>query len=228
MAPSSHRRFFPPDSSSLSELAPVAPAPPWLTIARFSSTDFRQFVEYGNLTGLGRPMVAVPGERSADLIFGLSDMALVQNSYLYHTRLDLPEFIEPGALQHMGENTIALLNYLTSPETTMGNSPTAEKLPQMATSSIIFFSGLGGHLFFVYSRAQGELRVKSIRFFLLTLFSHKRPSSTAHLLPSPPSSSRIEWIGTVKVSTSRARWESQEASWRRCWEQTLRRSRVRS
>lgn len=85
------------------------------------------------------------------------DMALVQNSYLYHTRLDLPEFIEPGALQHMGENTIALLEYLTSPETLMGNSPTAQKLPKSATKSMIYFSGLGGYLFFIYTRAQATL-----------------------------------------------------------------------
>lgn len=73
-----------------------------------SDTDFRQFHEYGNLSGL--------------------DMALVQNSYLYHTRLDLPEFIEPGALQHMGENTLKLLEYLTSEETKMGNRKGAPKL----------------------------------------------------------------------------------------------------
>ncbi|KAM0793486.1 hypothetical protein ACM66B_000927 [Microbotryomycetes sp. NB124-2] len=102
-----------------------------------SDTDFRQFAEYGNLTGL--------------------DMAIVQNSYLYHTRLDLPEFIEPGATQHMGENVIALLEYLTSPETTLGNSLTAEKLPKSPTSSVVFFSGLGGRLFVVLTRDQATL-----------------------------------------------------------------------
>ncbi|KAK4055194.1 hypothetical protein OIV83_000474 [Microbotryomycetes sp. JL201] len=99
-----------------------------------SDTDFRQFAEYGNLTGL--------------------DMAIVQNSYLYHTRLDLPEFIEPGATQHMGENVIALLEYLTSPATALGNSLTAEKLPKSPTSSVVFFSGLGGKLFVVLTRDQ--------------------------------------------------------------------------
>ncbi|KDE09627.1 hypothetical protein MVLG_00034 [Microbotryum lychnidis-dioicae p1A1 Lamole] len=100
-----------------------------------SDTDFRQFVEYGNLTGL--------------------DMALVQNSYLYHTRLDVPELIEPGALQHMGENTLALLEYLTSNETALGNSPTAKKLPKMKSAAdTIFFSSMGGKFFIMYSRAQ--------------------------------------------------------------------------
>ncbi|KAK4057683.1 hypothetical protein OIO90_001331 [Microbotryomycetes sp. JL221] len=102
-----------------------------------SDTDFRQFAEYGNLTGL--------------------DMAIVQNSYLYHTRLDLPEFIEPGATQHMGENVIALLDYLTSPRTALGNKPNAPKLPKMPTSSVIFFSGLGGKLFVVLTRQEATV-----------------------------------------------------------------------
>lgn len=82
-------------------------------------------------------------------------MALVQNSYLYHTRLDLPEYIEPGALTHMAENTLALLEYLTGNETTLGKS--GKPLPLAETSATIFFSGLGGHLFVVYSRAQATL-----------------------------------------------------------------------
>ncbi|KAI5479232.1 endoplasmic reticulum metallopeptidase [Pseudohyphozyma bogoriensis] len=102
-----------------------------------SDTDFRQFAQYGNLTGL--------------------DMAIVQGSYLYHTRLDMPEQIEAGALQHMGENTLALLNYLTSAETLMGNSPSAVPLPLAHPSDTIFFSALGGKLFFIYSRAQATL-----------------------------------------------------------------------
>ncbi|KAG0237902.1 hypothetical protein B0O80DRAFT_442934 [Mortierella sp. GBAus27b] len=57
-----------------------------------SDTDFRQFVEYGNLTGL--------------------DMAVYKNSYLYHTHLDLDEHMERGLPQHLGENTLALATYL--------------------------------------------------------------------------------------------------------------------
>ncbi|KAF9109497.1 hypothetical protein BGX27_007561 [Mortierella sp. AM989] len=57
-----------------------------------SDTDFRQFVEYGNLTGL--------------------DMAVYKNSYLYHTHLDLDELMEKGLPQHIGENTLALATYL--------------------------------------------------------------------------------------------------------------------
>ncbi|GAA6054771.1 hypothetical protein JCM3770_000935 [Rhodotorula araucariae] len=103
-----------------------------------SDTDFRQFDEYGNLTGI--------------------DMALVQNSYRYHTTLDTVDAIEPGALQHTGENLIPLLEYLTSPETIMGNSPESGPiLPHAPTSDMIFFSALGGKLFIVYSRATATL-----------------------------------------------------------------------
>lgn len=101
------------------------------------STDFRQFAHYGNLTGL--------------------DLAIVLGSALYHTRLDLPEYIEPGALQHTGENTLAMLEWLTSANTTMGNSPTAEKLPLIKTKDMVYFSGLGGKLFLVYTRKQATL-----------------------------------------------------------------------
>ncbi|KAG0006003.1 hypothetical protein BGZ79_010651 [Entomortierella chlamydospora] len=57
-----------------------------------SDTDFRQFVDYGNLTGL--------------------DLAVYKNSYLYHTHLDLDELMERGLPQHIGENTLALATYL--------------------------------------------------------------------------------------------------------------------
>lgn len=49
-----------------------------------SDTDFRQFVQYGNLSGL--------------------DMAIVGNSYLYHTRSDLVHNLQPGTLQHFGDS----------------------------------------------------------------------------------------------------------------------------
>ncbi|BGP12418.1 hypothetical protein JCM10213v2_000334 [Rhodosporidiobolus nylandii] len=99
-----------------------------------SDTDFRQ-MEHGGLAGI--------------------DAALVQNSYTYHTMLDTYDSIEPGAVQHMGENTLALLNYFTSPATSMGNSPSpTPKLPQSAPGQTVFFSALGGKVFVVYSRAQ--------------------------------------------------------------------------
>jgi Zn-dependent M28 family amino/carboxypeptidase len=49
-----------------------------------SDTDFRQFVQYGGLSGL--------------------DIAVVGNSYLYHTRSDITSALQPGMLQHFGES----------------------------------------------------------------------------------------------------------------------------
>ncbi|KAF9170532.1 hypothetical protein BGX21_004948 [Mortierella sp. AD011] len=79
-----------------------------------SDTDFRQFVDHGNLTGL--------------------DMAVYKNSYLYHTHLDLDTFMEAGLPQHMGENTLALATYLTEKADLVNLEP---------TSSVVFFDVLG-------------------------------------------------------------------------------------
>ncbi|KAF9582834.1 hypothetical protein BGW38_010698, partial [Lunasporangiospora selenospora] len=80
-----------------------------------SDTDFRQFVDHGNLTGL--------------------DMAVYKNSYIYHTELDLNENMEPGLPQHMGENTLALVRYLTE------EVDLTEKFEK--TSDVVFFDVLG-------------------------------------------------------------------------------------
>lgn len=115
-----------------------------------NSTDFRQFATYGNLTGL--------------------DMALVQNSYLYHTRLDLPQFIEPGAMQHMGENTLALLRYLTSNETSLGKGEEGKQgLALVKRGEMVYFSGLGGWLFLVYTR-QEATRIYTLLATLAVVF----------------------------------------------------------
>ncbi|GAA5907624.1 hypothetical protein JCM6882_004426, partial [Rhodosporidiobolus microsporus] len=78
----------------------------------------------------------------------------------YHTALDVPSAIQPGVIQHMGLNTLALLNYFTSPLTTLGNSPTGAatpNLPHSAPGETVFFSALGGRVFVVYSRAQATV-----------------------------------------------------------------------
>lgn len=62
-----------------------------------SDTDFRQFVEYGH---------GLPG----------LDMAIVGSSYLYHTRRDTPAHIQPGTLQHFGENVLSLVESLALAE----------------------------------------------------------------------------------------------------------------
>ncbi|KAG0041555.1 hypothetical protein BGZ83_001659 [Gryganskiella cystojenkinii] len=88
-----------------------------------SDTDFRQFVDYGNLTGL--------------------DMAVYKNSYVYHTHLDTNEHMEVGLPQHMGENTLALVTYLGDHAEFKGKK--FEK-----STDVIFFDILGLY-FAVYS-----------------------------------------------------------------------------
>lgn len=84
-------------------------------------------------------------------------LTLALRGQFYHTRQDVPEQIEAGALQHMGDNTLAMLEYLTSPDTAMGNSMTARPLPKQETWDTIYFSGLGGALFLVYTREQATV-----------------------------------------------------------------------
>lgn len=95
-----------------------------------SDTDFRQFEYYLNVTGL--------------------DMAVVGNSYMYHMRGDLVENIEAGVAQHMAENTLALIEHLTS---------SASPLPGLASGygrpSTVFFAYLG--VFLVYSFRTAEV-----------------------------------------------------------------------
>ncbi|KAE8270049.1 hypothetical protein A4X09_0g2290 [Tilletia walkeri] len=92
-----------------------------------SDTDFRQFVEYGNQSGL--------------------DMAIIGNSYLYHTRRDIPANIEPGAVQHFGENTLAIVDYLvTSPESQLPTNRAFTK-----SESPVYFSLMGNMFFFLHN-----------------------------------------------------------------------------
>ena len=86
-----------------------------------SDTDFRQFVQYGNLTGI--------------------DMAIYKNSYLYHTHLDITEHLQPGAIQHLGSNTLAIVNYLARNATLTG----------IQRSSEVVFFDVQGLFFVVYS-----------------------------------------------------------------------------
>ncbi|KAF4610913.1 hypothetical protein D9613_007233 [Agrocybe pediades] len=90
-----------------------------------SDTDFRQFEQYLNVTGL--------------------DMAIVGNSYLYHMRKDLVENIEVGAAQHMGENALALLKHLSSE-----GSPLPSLTEGYSRPTTVFFAHVGP-TFFIYS-----------------------------------------------------------------------------
>ncbi|KAI6102551.1 hypothetical protein EV401DRAFT_2023493 [Pisolithus croceorrhizus] len=106
-----------------------------------SDTDFRQFEQYLNVTGL--------------------DMAVVGNSYMYHMRGDLVENIEPGVAQHMADNTLALLRYLSSSDSTI---PSLAKGFD-ARPRTVFLISL--HWFFVYSFATAK--VMYVMLFIASL-----------------------------------------------------------
>lgn len=57
----------------------------------------------------------------------------------------------------MGENTLAILEFLTSNASTLGHHPEAGPLPLLAPGDIIFSSFLGGTVFIYYSRAQASI-----------------------------------------------------------------------
>ncbi|ESK96806.1 endoplasmic reticulum metallopeptidase 1 [Moniliophthora roreri MCA 2997] len=95
-----------------------------------SDTDFRQFQEYLNVTGL--------------------DMAVVGNSYLYHMRKDLVENIQPGVAQNMAENTLALLQYLSSSDSPLVSLTEGYKKPTTVYLNILGY-------FFIYSFATAKV-----------------------------------------------------------------------
>ncbi|KAI8070896.1 hypothetical protein BC940DRAFT_235259 [Gongronella butleri] len=104
-----------------------------------SDTDFRQFVQYGNLTGI--------------------DMAIYKNSYLYHTHLDVSQHLEPGAIQHLGENTLAILDHLAKNTSLANIEPTSE---------MVFFD-VHGVLFLVYTWATA-FRIQMVTVVLVYVY----------------------------------------------------------
>lgn len=112
-----------------------------------SDTDFRQFEQYGGMTGL--------------------DIALVKDSYKYHTRLDTVEYIEPGAMQHFGENTLAILKYLAS-EATAADLRGIKKAKE-----ILYFTILGGKIF-VMMKANQVTILYGIMLLLSLVIAHQR------------------------------------------------------
>ncbi|EEB08932.1 peptidase [Schizosaccharomyces japonicus yFS275] len=110
-----------------------------------SDTDFRQFVQYGNLTGL--------------------DMAVVGNSYLYHTTLDTTANIKPGTAQQFGANILAILRYLSSADADLDNN---------GSGRMVYFSLLN-RFFFMYPVSIGRV-INSIVGFLGIVLSIRNPS----------------------------------------------------
>ncbi|RCH87965.1 hypothetical protein CU098_001744 [Rhizopus stolonifer] len=123
-----------------------------------SDTDFRQFVQYGNLTGI--------------------DMAIYKNSYLYHTHLDIPQYLEPGAIQHLGENTLAIVSYLAQNASLTDIKPSSE---------VVFFD-FQGLYFFVYSWStayaiqMSTVALTAVYFGYIILKTHR--SSPYRTIPS--------------------------------------------
>ncbi|KAG8221188.1 hypothetical protein J3R82DRAFT_2753 [Butyriboletus roseoflavus] len=115
-----------------------------------SDTDFRQFEYYLNVTGL--------------------DMAIVGNSYMYHMRGDLVENIEPGVAQHMADNSLALLRFLSSDA-----SPIPRLEHGFARPRTVFFSNFG--LFIVYSFTKAKIMYVTLfatSFYLVRTTGVKR------------------------------------------------------
>ncbi|KAF8903001.1 hypothetical protein CPB85DRAFT_1255887 [Mucidula mucida] len=96
-----------------------------------SDTDFRQFQEYLNVTGL--------------------DMAIIGHSYFYHTRADVIANIQTGVAQHMGENALALVRHLTS-----SKSPLPTLVEGYTKPSTVYWSHVVGP-FVVYSAFTAKL-----------------------------------------------------------------------
>ncbi|KAL6072121.1 Endoplasmic reticulum metallopeptidase 1 [Balamuthia mandrillaris] len=79
-----------------------------------SDTDFRIFRDFGNKPGL--------------------DTAFYKNGYVYHTSLDNLDMLTPGSMQHMGDNTLGMIRYLTSEELSDG----CLKRPTFSSPDVFF------------------------------------------------------------------------------------------
>lgn len=103
-----------------------------------SDTDFRQFIDYGDYVGL--------------------DLAFYQNSYYYHTMLDIAENIGKGSIQNFGDNIIAMLDYLLFE---------ADAKDITKNENIIYFDFLG--FFFVYATWATAVKVYYLVLFLAVI-----------------------------------------------------------
>eukprot|EP00842_Homolaphlyctis_polyrhiza_P005387 jgi/Hompol1/584/HPOL_005359-RA len=109
-----------------------------------SDTDYRQFVQYGGLLGL--------------------DFAFYQGSYVYHTMLDVEENIEPGALQHYGDNILVLTNHIAYDMDLSNLSK---------TQSLVYFDFLG-YFFVYYARETAVIAHYGLVVFTMMIVSAKR------------------------------------------------------
>ncbi|KAG8933727.1 hypothetical protein FRC01_007444 [Tulasnella sp. 417] len=75
-------------------------------------------------------------------------MAVVGDSYLYHTRKDLVKNIQPGVAQHFAENVMAIVKHLTSP---LGATHVLPSLAREVTPPTSIYFSVVGKYFFLYS-----------------------------------------------------------------------------
>lgn len=96
-----------------------------------SDTDLRIVNDYGNIWGL--------------------DMAVIGNSYFYHTRKDIPEYLGRGVAQHFGENVLAIVDYLATDPSSPLPKIQPRKTPRSAAP--VYFSLLGTFFFVISPQA---------------------------------------------------------------------------
>ncbi|XP_057299821.1 endoplasmic reticulum metallopeptidase 1-like [Hydractinia symbiolongicarpus] len=110
-----------------------------------SDTDFRVFVQYGNLVGI--------------------DIAFVANGYVYHTRYDDAQSIPSGSIQRAGDNIFGLLM-------AMSNSPYIENPSLYQHGSSVFFDILG--VFVVHYPKRLHILMNNITIVIVFLYVLQR------------------------------------------------------
>ncbi|XP_050400942.1 endoplasmic reticulum metallopeptidase 1 [Patella vulgata] len=106
-------------------------------------TDFRIFRDYGNLAGL--------------------DIAHIKNGYVYHTKNDLPRYIQPGSIQRGGENLMNLVETLVSSPQLVNPGPEKH-------GTMVFFDFIGYFMVSYPMRMAVILNLGISSLFLLTIF----------------------------------------------------------
>ncbi|XP_067137078.1 endoplasmic reticulum metallopeptidase 1-like [Centruroides vittatus] len=125
-----------------------------------ADTDFRIFRDYGKIPGL--------------------DFAFVKNGYVYHTKHDTPDFVNPGSIQRTGENLLGLIENAL-------NSPYLGHPEKFKSGKLVYFDFLG--LFFVnYPASIGAILnriivvLPLIQIFMRIRFASGPKSSPIHEL----------------------------------------------
>lgn len=128
-----------------------------------SDTDFRIFRDVGNMSGL--------------------DLAHFKNGYVYHTKHDDLNQIEPSVLQNTGDNLLALSKAMSAHNVTKNNQ---------RTSKFVFFDAFGVYMF-SYTELEGAFAnfiIVLISFFSIflslrfTTVGMNRREYSMHLLSS--------------------------------------------